>query len=218
MMVKTLKVLRSVGLKPFCCFKTGRFKTGCFKAPMPGDHNALNALATIVVGMEVLGLSFEEAAHGVESFEGVGRRFQLHPENKKNIVYIDDYAHHPTEIENVLKAAQQTYLNQRLVAIFQPHRYSRVKSCWDQFLKCFNSCDLLLLTDVYPAGEEPIRNYDSEALFRKLKESHVKFDVKRMSGKVNELHGKIQPELQEGDVVVVMGAGNINQLTSRLYS
>lgn len=193
------------------------YKMGRFKTPVPGDYNALNALAAIVVGIEGLGLSFQKAVEGVESFEGVGRRFQVSSDSERNIMFIDDYAHHPTEIQNVLKAAQQTYPSQRLVAIFQPHRYSRMQTCWDQFLKSFSLCDQLFLTDVYSAGEEPIEGYSSEILCEKLRENNEDFHVKWVSGKMEELKEKIQPELKKGDVVVVMGAGDISQLTSFFF-
>lgn len=227
-------------------------KIGEFKSSLPGKHNGLNSLAAIIVGVDGLGLDFNLAAKGVESFEGVGRRFQIHPQTKVPITFIDDYAHHPTEVYHVLEAVKERYPTQRVVTIFQPHRFSRVKSCWDQFLECFSKSDCLFITDIYPAGELPIDDVNTEKLVAGIQQflnskiyldsltrehinshpqTHLKISttethsvnsasktIEWVSGDLDVVFAKIQPSLKENDVVVVLGAGSINQLTPRFYS
>lgn len=222
-------VLKSLGDSVFeVYFEDG--KIGEFKASLPGKHNGLNSLAAIIVGLEGLGLDFKLAVSGVESFEGVGRRFQIHPQTKVPMTFIDDYAHHPTEVYHVLEAAKERYPTQRLVAIFQPHRYSRVQSCWDQFVECFKRCDNLYITDIYPAGELPIDGVSTENLvsgihkyYGTLKETQEVLSpsskvVEWVTGDLDVVLATIQPALKKDDVVIVLGAGSINQLTPRFYA
>lgn len=218
-------VLKSLGDSVFDVFVEGQ-KVGQFKSSLPGKHNGLNSLAAIIVGIEGLGLEFRTAAQGVESFDGVGRRFQIHPQDKVPMVFIDDYAHHPTEVFHVLDAVKERYPTRRIVAIFQPHRFSRVQSCWDQFLGCFKQADSLYITDIYPAGELPIDGITTENLILELtkrNEEHLSADmesklVEWVSGDLDVVLAKVQPSLKENDVVVVLGAGSINQLTPRFYA
>ncbi len=233
-------VLKSLGDSVYDVYFEDK-KIGDFKSSLPGKHNGLNSLAAIIVGLEGLGLEFKLATKGVESFEGVGRRFQIHPQTKLPMTFIDDYAHHPTEVYHVLEAVKERYPTQRIVTIFQPHRFSRVESCWDQFLECFLRSDSLYITDIYPAGELPIDGVNTENLvlgilkflnssddYNPLKpnsnlnsKSNSTVYTKTaewVSGDLDVVFAKIQPSLKANDIIVVLGAGSINQLTPKFYS
>ena len=138
----------------------------------------------------------------------MGRRFQKVCDIN-NIKIYDDYAHHPSEIKTTLNSVKKALQeNQRLIAVFQPHRYTRLKSLWNDFKESFNNADLLLITDVYPAGEKEIANVTSDKFAKELKNK----DVKYISGSMDECTEKIFPLLKEGDIVITLGAGTITQL------
>jgi UDP-N-acetylmuramate--alanine ligase len=167
--------------------------------PLPGVHNALNALATVIVGLEA-GLTFQQCNHGLQQFKGVDRRFQLKGEWNEVLVY-DDYGHHPTEVRAVLSAFREKFSDRRLVVAFQPHRYSRTQHCWQDFLSCFSEADKLYILDIYPAGEEAVPGVSSETLAAEIEGAVY----------VGPVHGAasvIKNELQPGDVFVTLGAGN----------
>lgn len=173
---------------------------------MPGAHNVLNALATIAVAME-LDVPFARIQEGFRAFGGVGRRFQIKGD-VDDIMVVDDYGHHPAEIRATLAAAKGGW-DRRLVVVFQPHRYSRTKELFDEFVKSFYDADVLVLTDIYPAGEQPIEGVTAEALSRTIKKYGQK-DVSYISDKeaiVDHLLGIIKP----GDIVLTLGAGSIWQ-------
>jgi len=174
--------------------------------PIPGRHNVQNALAAIAVALE-LGLSDEAIAGGFEKFEGVKRRFTKVGEIDGAIV-IDDYAHHPTEIRAVLSAAREG-AEGRVIAVMQPHRYTRLEALMDDFQNAFNDADVVFVTPVYAAGEEPIQGADSAALVEGLRaRGH------RMVGAVadlDELCGTLRDLAAEGDMIICMGAGDITK-------
>jgi len=174
--------------------------------PIPGRHNVQNALAAIAVALE-LGLSDEAIAGGFEKFEGVKRRFTKVGEIGGAIV-IDDYAHHPTEIRAVLSAAREG-AEGRVIAVMQPHRYTRLEALMDDFQNAFNDADVVFVTPVYAAGEEPIQGADSAALVEGLRaRGH------RMVGAVadlDELCGTLRDLAAEGDMIICMGAGDITK-------
>lgn len=179
---------------------------------MPGRHNVLNALAAIGVALEV-GAPVEAVQKGLSGFAGVGRRFQKYGEIKLpgggTATLIDDYGHHPVEMAATLAAARGAYPGRRLVLAFQPHRYTRTRDLFEDFVGVLNTVDLLVLTEVYAAGEEPIVAADARALARAV----------RVLGKlepiycedVNALPQTLLNVLQNGDVVLTMGAGSINK-------
>ena len=184
---------------------------------MPGRHNVLNALAAIGVALEV-GVSVEAIQKGLLAFEGVGRRFQSYgeialPDGGKALV-VDDYGHHPVEMTATLAAARGAYPDKRLVLAFQPHRYTRTRDLFEDFVAVLNKVDALVLTEVYAAGEEPIVAADSRALARAI----------RVMGKlepiyceeVGDLPQTLLNVLQDGDVVLTMGAGSINKIPQAL--
>ena len=184
---------------------------------MPGRHNVLNALAAIGVALEC-GADVAAIQQGLLGFAGVGRRFQSYGDialpKGGHALIIDDYGHHPVEMAATLAAARGAYPNRRLVLVFQPHRYSRTRDLFEDFVAVLNTVDHLVLTEVYAAGEEPIVAADSRALARAI----------RVLGKlepiyceqVNDLPATLLNILQDGDVVLNMGAGSINKVPQAL--
>ncbi len=184
---------------------------------LPGDHNVLNALAAIAVATE-LELPDVPVVKGLAEFTGVGRRFQRYGEQPTadggSFTLIDDYGHHPVEMAATLAATRGAFPGRRLVLAFQPHRYTRTRDCFEDFVKVMGSADLVLLADVYAAGEAPIVAADGRALARAL----------RVAGKVEpvfvddiaDLAATIVEQARAGDVVVSMGAGTIGGVPSQV--
>ncbi|WP_137720146.1 UDP-N-acetylmuramate--L-alanine ligase [Methylobacillus flagellatus] len=183
---------------------------------LPGNHYVLNALAAIAVASE---LNVPDAAiiKALKEFKGVGRRFERYGEvparSGGHFTLIDDYGHHPVEMQAVIAAARGAFPERRLVMAFQPHRYTRTRDCFEDFVRVLSGTDALLLTEVYPAGESPIVAADGRALVRAV----------RVAGKVEPLFIETPAELpaaildvaRDGDVVIVMGAGSIGQVASK---
>ncbi len=177
---------------------------------VPGVHNALNALAAIGVGLE-LDLAWPVIKDGLESFTGVQRRFQVKGE-VGGVLVVDDYGHHPTEIRATLAAARRGY-GRRLVVAFQPHRYTRTRDLFDDFLTAFNQSDVLLGTEIYPAGEEPIEGVTGERLFEAVKGyGHRDVTFVERGRLLEALLERVRP----GDLVITLGAGDITQLSDAL--
>ncbi len=174
--------------------------------PMPGEHNVSNATAAVVVAHE-LGISEDDIRRGLAEFGGVKRRFTL-TGTWKGVSIFDDYGHHPVEIGAVLKAARAA-ASGRVIAIVQPHRYTRLQSLFDEFCACFNDANLVLVADVYPAGEEPIEGADKDSLTAGL-QARGHRDVRALDGP-EAIAGIVAAEAQAGDFVVFLGAGNITQ-------
>ncbi len=184
---------------------------------LPGVHNVLNALAAIAVGMEV-GVPDERIVHALAEFKGVGRRFQRHGEvalaGGGQFTLIDDYGHHPVEMAATVAAVRGAFPGRRLMLAFQPHRYTRTRDCFEDFVKVLSTVDALVLTEVYPAGEAPIVAADGRALVRAV----------RVQGKVEPLFvenvgavpAAIRDVARDGDVVLTMGAGSIGGVAGAL--
>jgi UDP-N-acetylmuramate--alanine ligase len=176
--------------------------------PMPGRHNVQNALAAIAVSIE-MGCPDDVIRTGFAKFGGVRRRFTKVGEvaiDSGAATIIDDYAHHPVEIAAVLSAAREAAKN-RVIAVVQPHRYTRLRDLMEDFQNCFNDADVVLAAPVYPAGEDPIEGVDSTALVAGLK-AHGHRSAMEISGP-GELGELLARDLEEGDLVVCLGAGNI---------
>ncbi|MBS0359348.1 MAG: UDP-N-acetylmuramate--L-alanine ligase [Proteobacteria bacterium] len=182
---------------------------------LAGRHNALNSLAAIIVGLE---LNVSEAAitKALSQFAGVGRRFQMYGEYKiseGSFLVVDDYGHHPREISSTVQAVREAWPDKRLVLVFQPHRYSRTQSLFEDFSEVLSETDLLMLLEIYPAGEEPIAGIDSRALCRSI----------RQRGKVEPIYISDHKEfastllnvIKPGDIVLTQGAGSIGSLVSQ---
>ncbi|WP_027405712.1 UDP-N-acetylmuramate--L-alanine ligase [Anaerovibrio sp. RM50] len=177
---------------------------GTVKLNVPGRHNVLNAMACVVTGI-TMGQTVAQMAEGLTMFNGAKRRFQT--KGKAHGVWVvDDYAHHPTEIATTLKAARQTQ-PKRLVCAFQPHRYSRTQLLQKEYGSCFEGADLLVLTDVYSAGEDPIPGVDGELLVKEVAQQTGQKTVYIQDKK--DIAAYLKSIAQEGDLIMTMGAGDI---------
>jgi UDP-N-acetylmuramate--alanine ligase len=183
---------------------------------LPGNHYVLNALAAIAIASE-LNVPDVSIIKALKEFKGVGRRFERYGEvaakNGGSFSLIDDYGHHPVEMQAVIAAARAAFPERRLVLAFQPHRYTRTRDCFEDFVRVISSADAVVLTEVYAAGEAPIVAADTRSLIRAI----------RVAGKVeplfvestNDLPQAILGLAQDHDVVIVMGAGSIGQAASQ---
>lgn len=177
---------------------------GRMELSVPGRHNVYNALATLIVCMEA-GLAFEQIAQAIKQFRGAKRRFQVLGE-VNGILVIDDYAHHPTEIQATITAAKAT--GKRIIAVFQPQRYSRTYFLFDQFSRSFHEADQVIITDIYsPAGEKQIEGISSAKLVELIKQNSNP-NVQHIPSK-EEAQQYLQNNVQNGDLVITMGAGDI---------
>ena len=185
--------------------ETGKFKKiKDVKLPMFGRHNILNALAAIAVGNR-LGVRPEAIKKALSRFKGIQRRLTLRG-NVEGVRIFDDYGHHPVEISASIAALREA-TDKRLVAVFQPHRYSRLKDLWDDFLTCFHQADYVLVCDVYGAGEEPIAGIDRTHFVRALEQKGVRAaELKSF----DRLPDEIRTLTKAGDVVLCLGAGTIS--------
>lgn len=185
---------------------------------LPGRHNVLNALAAIGVAVEC-GVGVEAIKRGLLAFSGVGRRFQSYGEIRLpqggTALIIDDYGHHPAEMAATLSAARGAYPEKRLVLAFQPHRYTRTRDLFDDFSKVLNTVDVLVLTDVYAAGEDPLPQ-DSRTLARNVR-AYGKVDPLYCAD-INELPAMLLSVLRDGDILLNMGAGSINKVPASLVA
>ena len=207
---------------------------GEFQLHVPGRHNALNALAALATALEA-GIEFATAVRGLDRFRGVDRRFQ-HKGTVAQMDVFDDYGHHPTEIEAVLKAFRERFGDRRLIVAFQPHRFTRTKLCWDQFLTCFGLADRVYITDVYAAGEDPIAGVDANSMIQgilKQDSAHIpKEGVSRIESKTGltpvmqaaattladelmKLNASGKPG-REGAALFTLGAGDIWKLSTEV--
>ncbi len=178
---------------------------------MPGRHNVLNALAAVAVAME-LGIPFPAIAEGFRDFGGVNRRFQVR-HDAEGIMVVDDYGHHPAEIRATLAAARAGW-DRRVVAVFQPHRYSRTQALFEEFVTAFYQADHLVVMDIYPAGEEPIPGVDAKVLAEGIA-GHGHKDTHYLPDRDAAL-AHLLGEVREGDIVITLGAGNIWQVAQEL--
>ncbi len=180
---------------------------------MPGRHNVLNALACLAVSGE-LGIPFEVASGALSAFEGVARRFTVRGRTR-GATLIDDYAHHPEEIRATLEAAHEAY-GKRVIAVFQPHRYSRASMLRDEFARSFNHADELVVTEIYAAGEAPVEGTSGESLARCIRDHGHRSVIflPTLPEVVDHLSGSVR----EGDVVVTLGAGNVSWVLKELLA
>ncbi len=181
---------------------------------LPGQHNVLNALAAAAVGWQ-LGVPSELIANALKKFQGIGRRFNIKGEldfGKGQALIVDDYGHHPRELEAVFAAARGGWPDKRLVVAFQPHRYSRTRDLFDDFVSVLSTCDVVVLTEVYAAGETPINGADSKSLARAIR-ARGRIDPVVVSS-ARELATVLPDILHDGDLLLMMGAGDIGAVTN----
>ena len=183
---------------------------------VPGRHNALNATAALAVAKEE-GIANEAILAALADFQGAGRRFDqlgsfIRPNGK--VMLVDDYGHHPTEVDVTIKAARQGWENKRIVMVFQPHRYSRTRDLFDDFVQVLSQVDALVMLDVYAAGEAPIIGADSKALCRSIR-NLGKVDPILVSD-ISQLGEVLDQIIQDGDLILAQGAGNVSKLSRDL--
>ncbi len=187
---------------------------GIMELKHPGKHNILNALAAIGVALEA-DISPEHCRQGLEKFDGVGRRFE-HKGEKDGVIVIDDYGHHPAEIEATLSTAKQVYPDRRLLVAFQPHRFSRTQAFFGEFCKAFDNVDKLLLSEIYAASEKPIPGVSGQSLAQGIRQVST-LDVEYCQSFDDLLQGA-KDYLRPGDVFLTLGAGTITRIGPRFLN
>jgi UDP-N-acetylmuramate--alanine ligase len=190
----------------FVAYRRGE-PLGEFTVRMPGQHNVLNTLAAIAVADE-LEVPLDAMKEALSTFHGVARRFSIVGE-VEGVTLVDDYGHHPAEIEATLSAARNAY-DKRVLVAFQPHRYTRTESLWDDFTRSFNKADVVLVCDIYAAGEKPIPGISSERLAKAIAE-HGHGAVRYVRDRA-ELAAELARQARPGDVVIALGAGDVNKV------
>jgi UDP-N-acetylmuramate--alanine ligase len=184
---------------------------GMVNIGLPGRHNVQNALATVAVAHE-LDVPFDEVAEALAGFVGIERRFELKGE-VAGVRVVDDYAHHPAEITATLESARDLHTG-RIVAAFQPHRYTRTRDVWDEFIPAFNDADVLIVSEVYAAGEEKIPGVEAAPLVEAIR-AHGHRDA-RFVADLDDVLDTLVDEIQPGDLVLTLGAGSISTLGTRM--
>lgn len=188
-------------------------RLGSARLPLPGHHNVANSLAAFAIALE-LDVPFATAAESLAAFAGVERRFERKGE-VGGVLVIDDYGHHPAEVRATLAAARVAHLG-RIVVVFQPHRYTRTRDCFDEFATAFNDADVLVTTEVYAAGEDKIPGFDGQALADAIR-AHGHRDV-RFIGELDEVVAALPARLETGDLVITLGAGSVSSLGARILA
>ena len=184
---------------------------GSARTRLPGRHNVLNALATLAVARE-LDVPFDVAADGLSSFVGIERRFE-HKGEVGGVRVVDDYGHHPTEIRATLEAARSVHEGRILIG-FQPHRYTRTRDLWDDFVTAFNQADVLVLTEIYAAGEDKIPGVDAARLLEAIR-AHGHRDAHFIAN-LDDVLDDLAQRAAPGDLILTLGAGSISSLGTRL--
>ncbi len=206
--------LSTCGLKSSFELCRGREVLGTVNLPLAGLHNVYNSLASVAVALE-LGVPFSVIVKALGEFSGVQRRLQVKGE-VEGIMVVDDYGHHPTEIRATLSAMRAAWPKRRLVVMFQPHRYSRTKGLFKEFCTAFHDVDLLFMTDIYPASEDPIPGVSTPVLLEKI-QAHGQKNVHFVPD-MHKIADQVMPLLQKDDVVLSLGAGNIWQAGERVLA
>jgi UDP-N-acetylmuramate--alanine ligase len=183
---------------------------------MPGNHNVLNALATIAIATDE-GIEDDAILQGLSGFQGVGRRFQVYgelPVQDGSVMLVDDYGHHPREVAAVIKAVRGGWPERRLVMVYQPHRFTRTRDLYEDFVQVLGDANVLLLMEVYPAGEEPIPGADSRNLCHSLRQRGLLDPIYVERGA--ELAPLLKPLLRAGDILLCQGAGDVGGIAPQL--
>jgi UDP-N-acetylmuramate--alanine ligase len=191
-------------------------KTQAIVLNLPGKHNVLNALAAAAIAWQ-LGVTRDDIAHALQKFQGIGRRFNIKGElalRQGKALLVDDYGHHPSELAAVFAAARGGWPDKRMVVAFQPHRYSRTRDLFDEFTAVLSTADVLLLTDVYAAGETSVLGADAKSLARSIR-TRGRLDPV-LVGAAQELRAVLGDVLKDGDLLLLMGAGDIGAVCNEL--
>lgn len=205
-MIRGLKPQFEGGVSRFSVFKEDRL-LGEIRLPMPGVHNVIDSLAAVAVA-DVFDVPFDRIKEALDSFPGVQRRFTLRG-RAAGVAVIDDYGHHPAEIKAVLAAARQI-ATRKVAVVFQPHRYSRTKLLFEDFLTAFHDADLLYVMDVYPASEKPIEGVSGKALCAGIRSRGHK--TARFLGDRTAIPAEVVEDLEPGDMIITLGAGDVTRL------
>ena len=187
--------------------RRGREPLGEIRLQVPGEHNVSNALAAVAIGLE-LEMTFDQIREGIEAYNGTERRFQIKGlvgEGPQSILVVDDYGHHPTEIRATLAAAKTS--GRRLVVLFQPHRYTRTQALFDEFARSFYDAEVVLLTDIYAASEDPIPGVSAERLAQEIE----RYGHRQASyaGSLESAGARLRQLVAPGDLVLTLGAGSV---------
>lgn len=207
--VKAIDVKQSGLTVSFRCILRGKVMPEEVVFPMPGRHNVTNALAAIAVACEA-GIDFKMAKDALACYKGTKRRFEI-KNTPDGIMLVEDYAHHPTEIKAVLRACGP--LKKNRIVVFQPHRYSRTKDLFEEFINCFKLAEHLILTDIYAASEKAIRGISTKRLYREMKRNGMK-NVEYM--KKDAISRHLKDIAGKDDIVLILGAGDINDIIKEL--
>ena len=183
---------------------------GKVRLTVPGEHNILNALAAIGVGLE-LNISIDEIKDNISKYNGVERRFEIKHKTKNNIIIVDDYAHHPSEIDATISAAKSGWSINKLIIVFQPHLYSRTKNFHKEFAKSLSAADVVILTEIYAAREKEIEGISSKTIL-----DNINIPTSSILEK-SEVPNTLSNIVDDDDMIIVMGAGDIKSITSSIY-
>jgi UDP-N-acetylmuramate--alanine ligase len=190
---------------------------GTLNLNMPGRHNLSNALAAVAVGLE-LDIPFVQLQDALDGFTGVDRRFSVRARvdvgGDEPVIIIDDYGHHPTEIKATLEATANAWRGKRVTAVFQPHRYTRVRDLFDDFVRCFNHATEVIVCPVYRAGEQPIEGMDHNKLAQGMIEHGHRGVV--VVDSLDEATAIVAQNRKPGDIVITLGAGDVNRVCTDL--
>jgi UDP-N-acetylmuramate--alanine ligase len=186
---------------------------GDLEINLPGEHNIKNALAAITIALQ-LDISFNDIKKGLNQYSGVRRRFDIKYKTSNEIMIVDDYAHHPTEVLATLKAARSGW-NKRLIAIFQPHLFSRTRDFYKEFAKALLQSDILIITDIYEAREKPIKGITSEIIYNESKKLGHK-NIELIKNQL-DIPNRLKEISKENDLIITMGAGNIWRQCENIY-
>ena len=208
---KIIKIISKNGKQDFQIFDKKTRNVHKFKINLPGKHNVLNATAAIAVALEE-GISISSIRNGIKEFTGVGRRYEKHDIkiDDKSLTLIDDYGHHPLEIESNIKAYKEEYKNKKVCMIFQPHRFSRTAQLFDDFIKVLKQTDSLIMLDIYSASEKPIKGINSRRILETLKQNGHK-DVTYLK-KHDDVIDLIKKKKDDFDILVTQGAGSVSNI------
>jgi UDP-N-acetylmuramate--alanine ligase len=207
---------RHGAMTSFECIRPGDIAPLAVSLNMPGVHNVLNATAAIAVATDE-GVDDEAIQRGLAAFSGVGRRFTvLGPLGcvGGSLTLVDDYGHHPTEVRATLDSAAQVWPDARKIMVYQPHRYSRTRDLYEDFVAVLSQCDVLILLDVYPAGEKPIAGADSRSLARSIRQRGNIEPI--FVEQIDQVAAVLRDIAVDGDIVITQGAGNIGRLAQNL--
>jgi len=213
--IRAVNIVQEVTQTHFDLYRYGEFVTN-ITLNMPGQHNVLNAIAAVAIAFE-LEVEADTIQKALKSFEGIGRRFDIHGDIEipaGRVLHVDDYGHHPKELEATLKAAQQAWPDRRLVVVFQPHRYSRTRDLFEDFSRVLSAVDVLLMLEVYAASETPIAGADGRSLCRAIR-TRGQVDPVFVEN-IDDLPQDLISVLKDNDVVLTLGAGNIGTVASSL--